>query len=241
MKWIVRQTSGIQGTYMPIRMYAFFRFNNHECGTLYFFAPVILMDSPYICRPDFWAMGCRKHFVTLPYREGWIPSIPTCPADHFSAKPNAIVLVWFSNQLKIRNADLVDSITVGLFYKGTKDRASGSQLTAGGIVISPFTSTSPCPLAQDQTMIRPISRRLCPGHAFCSTIAHISRANLIMRKKTPFHHLSLVCAITCSSFSVPQIHFHGVSMSAILLLPSISKPSLRHGGKWTLVIRSTDG
>jgi hypothetical protein len=47
MKWIVRQTSGIQGTYMPIRMYASFLVHMRDIG---FLAPVILMDSPYVCQ-----------------------------------------------------------------------------------------------------------------------------------------------------------------------------------------------
>ena len=63
-----------------------------------------------------------------------------------------------------------------------------------------------------------------------------------MRKKTPFHHLSLVCAITCSSVSVPQIRFHGVSMSAQccffcryqgLVLDMVENGHWRQGGAQT--------
>lgn len=39
-----------------------FWFKTREHGTLDFLAPVILMDFPYMCGPDFWAMGCRKIF-----------------------------------------------------------------------------------------------------------------------------------------------------------------------------------
>jgi hypothetical protein len=95
-----------------------------SCGTLDLFAPVFMV-SPYMCGPDFWAMGCRKN---LSRYQGLPLPLSSPRAPQFSAESeNAIVLVRISNRLKMRNADLVDSITVDLFCKGT-----GTELAAHG-------------------------------------------------------------------------------------------------------------
>jgi hypothetical protein len=105
--------------------------------------------------------------------------------------------VRFSSQLKIRNADLADSITVGLFCKGT--RASGSAGEIRGPFSSPryaFSATPSCSLVLCFGLltcpIRLMSRRLCHRYVPCSTMAHIFRATPHHAKEDAFSYRRFV-------------------------------------------------
>lgn len=97
-----------------------FRFKSHACGTLDFCAPVVLADSPWARLLGYgfydFCHASLQNGLKLPH------SSLTCPINRQFFFANATILL---EVLKIRIADLLGSITVGIFCKCT--RASGSQ------------------------------------------------------------------------------------------------------------------
>jgi hypothetical protein len=161
VKWIARQTSGIQGTYMPIRVYALILVQKPRARDVRFLCVSVFLWTARICVDQTSGQWVVQNFVTR---------VPQFSAK-FSAKSE--------NQFKIRNADLLDFITVGGL------QMAAHALTPHGMISTVFYDTPlpGCPFVlhfSSQVTTRLMSRRLCPGHALCSTIAHISRANLIM-------------------------------------------------------------
>lgn len=103
VKWIARQTSGIQGTYMPIRVYALILVQKPQARNVRFLCASVFLWTARICVTQTSGQWVVQNFVTR---------VPQFSAKFSAKSENPIALVCISNQLKIRNADLLDSITV---------------------------------------------------------------------------------------------------------------------------------
>lgn len=98
---------------MPIRVYAFFSVQKSRVWDVGFSWASDPCGQPvYVRGPDFWAMGCHQMLSRYPIER--VGSYPRAQLESL-----AVLL----DQLKIRNADLVDFSTAGHSCTGTEQEA----------------------------------------------------------------------------------------------------------------------
>jgi hypothetical protein len=150
-----------------------FWFKNPERGTLDFFASVYSYELPVYVRTRPLGNGLCKilSHVSRNFLPKFLPSL-------------RIPSPWCAFQTNLRSG--MQIYWIPLQSGVCKWRLTHSRLTRPHGMISTVFYDTPLPGCSfvlhfsSQVTTRLMSRRLCPGHALCSTIAHISRANLIM-------------------------------------------------------------